>query len=125
MILSSLFFSFQKHQTTFKLPEVDLDDIVIEVIPPTKQPPKKPPQPPRPSVLVPDDELTEMQEDEPEDIFKIDPTLEVGPPPEEDIVYEFYGVQEKPKMKYFEIPKYPELARKAGIEGKITVNVII
>jgi len=126
LFLCILFFSFQKYENRFELPLVNIDDVVFEVIPPTTQPPERPPQPIKPNVFVPDDNATELEEDIPVDIFEFDPTEEIGPPPVDEIqTYTYFSVQKKPKLKYFETPLYPELARKTGIEGRVTIEVVI
>jgi len=125
LILSSLFFAFQKHQTTFELPLVVIEDPEIIVIPPTAHPEKPKPKPSRPVPAPEDEEDIGLQKDVVFDQLFEHQTDLIPPEPEEDIVYEFFGVQEKPRLKYFEVPKYPELARKAGIEGKVTIKAII
>lgn len=47
-------------------------------------------------------------------------------PIETDIpVVPFWAVEVKPQPKYIPKPAYPELARQAGIEGKVTVDALI
>jgi len=47
------------------------------------------------------------------------------PPPEEDEVFEFFAVSEKPVLLKKATPKYPDLARRAQIEGTVVVTVTI
>jgi len=127
LILCSLFFAFQKNTSTFELPDVKIDDWAIEVIPPTIQPPPKPPQPTKPTVFIPVDDAPELEADELIELTRFDPTAEVGPPPETDldIEHEFWAVSKKPDINYKAIPHYPEIARKAGIQGTVYVLVVI
>lgn len=124
------------------LPEFDLAprdikakaiEIQVEDIPPTEQIKKAPP-PPRPSIPIPTE-----SEDVPEDVTIETTELdlsEIPPPPAppgEDLDYENYAF-----IPYDEPPtpiggyaairknlKYPEIARKAGIEALVIVGVLI
>ena len=127
LILCSLFFAFQKNTSTFELPYVEIDDRTIEVIPPTKHPPQKPPEPVRPTVFIPVDDAPELEGDELVNIIDFDPTTEIGPPPDEEIehVFHIWELSKEPKLKYKAIPVYPEIARKANIEGRVTIEVVI
>ena len=125
-VLTLTFYSFQKYEGEFTLP--DAEKLVIESIeiPPTQQV-QKPPPPSRPSIPVEsededllDDVTIEETEIDLSDVMDAPP-----PPPEEDEVFEFFAVSEKPVLKHKETPKYPDLARRAGIEGRVTVMVTI
>ena len=113
------------------------DQIVIEMedLPETRQI-ERPPPPPRPAVPietesadVPDDvtiETTDLDFDE------IPVDLPPPPPPgatsgavEEEEIVEFFSVEQKPKLKKKVSPKYPEVARKAGLEGKVFVKFAV
>ncbi len=51
---------------------------------------------------------------------------ELPPPPSSnDTVYQFFMVQKKPALVHRVTPVYPELARKAGLEGKVIVEMIV
>jgi len=126
LVLTLLFYSFQKYEGEITLPEQP--KLVIESIeiPPTQQF-QKPPPPSRPSIPVEsededllDDVTIEETEIDLGDVFEAPP-----PPPEEDEVFEFFAVSDKPVLKHKETPKYPDLARRAGIEGRVTVMVTI
>ena len=126
VFLTIMFFSFQKYEGTVVLPEQP--KLVIESIeiPPTQQF-QKPPPPSRPSIPVEsededllDDVTIEETEIDLGEVFEAPP-----PPPEEDEVFEFFAVSEKPVLTHKETPDYPDLARRAGIEGRVTVMVTI
>jgi protein TonB len=121
------FYSFQNFESGVTLP--DNPDITIETIEiPQTQQLQKPPPPSRPSIPVESDdedveddatiEETEVTLDEVND-------LPPPPPPEDDEVYEFFAVSEKPVITHKQTPKYPELAKKAGIQGTVVINVTV
>jgi len=126
LLVSILFYSFQKYEGTFTLPSPP--KLVIESIdiPPTQQF-QKPPPPSRPSIPVEsededllDDVTIEETEIDLSDAFEAPP-----PPPEDDEVFEFFAVSDKPEILHKETPSYPDLARRAGIEGTVSVMVTI
>lgn len=126
LILCSLFFAFQKHESSFELPMVKIDKPIIS-IPITKQLEKLKPKPSRP---IPAPENEEEKGLEPDEILEslFNPPKEIAPPPDdEDIgtVLNIWELSKKPELKFKAIPKYPELPRKAGIEGRVIVEVII
>ncbi len=125
-LLTILFYSFQKYDSTFQLEEQPELTIQTIEIPPTQQI-QKPPPPSRPSIPVEsedEDLLDDVTIEETEiDLAQIDDAP--PPPPEEDEVFEFFAVSEKPKLLHKETPKYPDLARRAGIEGRVTIMVTI
>ncbi len=127
LITIVLFFSFKTFDTTLTLPESP--DITIETIEiPQTQQLQKPPPPSRPSIPVEsedDDLLDDVTIEETEVKFEPMNELPPPPPPEEDEVFEFFAVSEKPSIIHKEKPVYPDLARKAGIEGTVVVTVTI
>jgi protein TonB len=103
---------------------------VIETvdIPETRQI-KRPPPPPRPSVPiatesddVPDDVTIESS-----DLDFDQATVDLPPPPppgqgqeqQQEEILEFYMVEQKPDLIKGAAPVYPEIARKAGLTGKV------
>jgi protein TonB len=108
-------------------------DIKIEVeeIPVTEQI-KKPPTPPKPAIPIPTE-----SEDIPEDLTIDDTVLDLSdippppPPPEEDtegMIFVAYDEPPSPLGGFTAIQKnlrYPEIARKAGIEGRVIVQVLV
>ncbi|MEO0273041.1 MAG: energy transducer TonB [candidate division WOR-3 bacterium] len=87
------------------------------------------PPPPKPQVSIQVTESGSASEESEE--VDIAPTtvfseLEAPPPPSTDTtVYEYHVVEVKPQVKKAVKPKYPELARKAGIEGKVFVLAVV
>jgi protein TonB len=126
LIMIITFYAFKKFELGIQLPESP--DIKIEIleIPPTQQI-QRPPPPARPMIPIEtedDDLLDDVTIEETDIVF--DATDEAPPPPpEEDEVYEFFAVSEKPVIIKKAVPKYPDLARKAQIEGKVVVTVTI
>lgn len=138
MIASLLLMFFFFHG----LPDFDLTpkdikakdiEILVEDIPPTEQI-KRPPPPARPSIPIPTE-----SEDIPEDLTIETTELDLSeippppPPPEDDDPYGSYAF-----IPYDEPPspvggygaiqrnlKYPEIARKAGIEAMVVVGVLV
>lgn len=110
-------------------------DIVIDVqeIPQTEQQ-KRPPAPQRPTVPIESED-----EDIPEDVtieatdINLDELPPPPPPPEEEIdesatIFVAYDEPPAPIGGFTAIQKklqYPEIARKAGVEGRVYVNVLI
>ncbi len=127
LILILVFYAFKKFETGMTLPEQP--DIIIETIEiPKTQQVQKPPPPSRPSIPVEsedEDLLDDVTIAETEVNFERFDELPPPPPPEEDEVYEFFAVSEKPVLVHKETPQFPDLARKAGIEGIVVITVTI
>lgn len=115
-----------------------VEEVVLktEEIPVTKQV-KRPPPPARPSIPVEDPDVDLEDDLEFEDIDDIDFLSEAPPPPpqkvEEEVV-DFFAVEIVPNMKgstkalYDYLVKhnlYPEMARKAQIEGDVIVQFTV
>lgn len=128
LILSILFYSFRSFKPAHSHLKTVYEDAIITVdIPLTKQLLREPP----PAIPIfpvasedPDisDEVTINYDD-----INI-AILSATPPPhfeEEDEIIEFIAVQEKPEIIKKVSPHYPELARKAGIEGLVVVKIVI
>ncbi|KAA3610385.1 MAG: energy transducer TonB [Calditrichaeota bacterium] len=126
-LVTLLFYSF-KENNSGPPPIPDIPDFTIEVvkIPPTIQH-KRPPRPPQPTIPIASDD-----EDLPEDVQleklfdpEIDFDIEPPEPEEDEEPFTLWMVSEKPVLLYKEVPYYPELAQKVGIEGRVTVMVVI
>ncbi|MGK7369734.1 MAG: energy transducer TonB [Candidatus Halalkalibacterium sp. M3_1C_030] len=107
--------------------------VEMEEIQRTKQQ-EKPPPPPRPQVPVevPNDEIVEDQEINLDAEINLDEPLDMPPPPEEDEEEEdfFVVVENMPELiggmkKLQGCVNYPEMARKAGIEGQVVVQFVV
>jgi len=127
-ILIIVFYSFKKFEAKYELEKkVDVKIETIE-IPQTEQI-HRPPPPARPSIPVAsedEDIPDELTIDETEIDFSQPLNQAPPPPPEEDEpIVEFYALSEKPEVIKRVEPKYPDLARKAGIEGMVVVKVLI
>lgn len=106
--------------------------IQMEDIPETRQI-KRPPPPPRPAVPI-ETESEDVPDDvtiETTDLDFDDVALDLPPPPppdqetEEEEILEFWKVEEKPKLIKEVPPIYPEIARKAGLAGKVFVKFLV
>lgn len=107
--------------------------VEMEEIQRTKQQ-EKPPPPPRPQVPVevPNDEIVEDQEINLDAEINLDEPLDMPPPPEEEEEEEdfFVVVENMPELiggmkKLQGCVEYPEMARKAGIEGQVFVQFVV
>ena len=95
---------------------------------------EKPPPPPRPQVPVevPNDEIVEDQDINLDAEINLDEPLDMPPPPEEEEEEEdfFVVVENMPELiggmrKLQGCVNYPEMARKAGIEGRVIVQFVV
>jgi protein TonB len=110
--------------------------IQIEDIPETRQE-RRPPPPPRPVVPI-----ASQSDDIPDDATIMETDLDFGlddlppPPPladlagvdleeEEEEIVEIWRVEKQPEPIKNPAPEYPEIARKAGITGTVTVQVLV
>ncbi len=110
------------------------EEVVMEEVIQTKQV-ETPPPPPRPPVPVevPNDEILEDDVVDLDLEFDLDGPMDLPPPPppQEDEEEDFFVVVENmPELQggLAELQrkvKYPEMARRAGIEGRVTVQFIV
>lgn len=132
--LAALIIWFQLLRTmSVEATEAAAPEVKIEVadIPPTEQV-KRPPPPAKPSVPIPTE-----NEDVPDDLTIESTELDLTdippppPPPEDDgdvNIFVPYDEPPSPVGGFAAIQralKYPEIARKAGIEGKVIVQVLV
>ena len=100
----------------------------VEEMPELENIEEPPPPPPKPQVQV---EVAEAgDEEEVQEDVEIETNIdfnefEAPPPPKVEEVYEFYNVEQPPQLSKYADPQYPEMARRAGIEGRVTVQVIV
>lgn len=110
------------------------EEVVMEEVIQTKQV-ETPPPPPRPPVPVevPNDEIIEDDVVDLDLEFDLDGPMDLPPPPppqEEEEEDFFVVVENMPELQggLAELQrkvKYPEMARRAGIEGRVTVQFIV
>lgn len=110
-----------KPKTAFEVLQENVDLTLDEV--------EEPPPPPKPKVEV-QEATTEEEAEVEEEKIDIAPTtsfneLEAPPPPVTEETYEFWAVEKKPEVVKRVQPRYPELARRAGIEGQVFVRVLV
>ena len=128
LIIILFLYSFKKFEAGYVLEKtVDVKIETVE-IPQTEQF-NRPPPPARPSIPIAsedEDIPDELTIDETEIDFT-QPINEAPPPPpkEEEPIVEFYALSDKPEVITRIEPEYPDLARKAGIEGMVVVKVLI
>jgi protein TonB len=101
---------------------------LVEAEPQELQDVEEPPPPPKPKLPVEaeSDEVVE-EEIEEEDIMTTTDfdELEAPPPPKTEEVFEFFAVEVKPQVLKTVDPVYPEMAKKAGIEGRVVVKGLV
>jgi protein TonB len=124
-VVTVLFYSFKDFKSSYKLEKLDISIENVD-IPQTEQF-QRPPPPARPSIPIESED-----EDIPDDLtieeteVDFSETVDNLPPPEEEEpIVPFFALSEKPEVVRQAKPDYPELARKAGIEGRVTVKVLI
>ena len=108
-------------RTEFEVLQENVDLTVEDV--------EEPPPPPKPKVEVEEASPEEEAEVEEEEV-DIAPTtefneLEAPPPPVTEETFEFWAVEKKPEVVKRVQRRYPELARRAGIEGQVFVRVLV
>ena len=131
ILILLLFFGFRQFNIDSEKFEVEVKEFQVEEVPPTEQI-KRPPPPPRPSVPVASED-----EDVPEDLTideteidfdDIPPPPEAPPEDESSSVFVAFDEAPQPIGGFAAIQrklKYPDIARKAGIEGRVIVNVLV
>jgi len=126
-LLIIIFYAFKDFKAEYKLSKnVDIKIQTID-IPKTEQF-HRPPPPKRPAIPIEseDEDIPEDLTIEETEINFSQPIEELPPPPEEkEPIVPFYALSEKPVVIKRVEPVYPELARKAGIEGRVIVKVLI
>jgi protein TonB len=100
---------------------IEVIDVVHEIeIPP---PPKEIPRPQVPVAAEPDEEVEEEETIE-ETVLDIDDLPPAPPPPPSEVkIYSFY--EEPPVPVYNPPPEYPDLARRAEIEGTVMLRCVL
>lgn len=124
LVLAVMFPSFEM-ETPARVRRTEV--IIVEPIPEIRHPRR--PEPERPAMPIEADD-DEVPEDVTIELTELDldrVPVELSPParhetaPVEEEVLEYFSVEQKPSLARFTIPVYPELARKAGLEGVVFV----
>ncbi len=133
LVLVAAFTVNFRPDTEFLIIVEEQEVAVLEEIEQTQQI-EKPPPPPRPPVPVevPNDEILEEEFIDLDSEIDFDEPLDLPPPPvKEDVEPEIFVVVENmPEMiggmqNLYKVLKYPEIARLAGIEGKVVIQLLI
>ncbi|MBN2411830.1 energy transducer TonB [candidate division KSB1 bacterium] len=132
-LLIVIFQGWKKFEQEAKKQEKVNIKIEVEEIPQTEQT-KRPPAPSRPAIPI-ESENEDIDEDETIESTEInlDELPPPPPPPEEDIdesatIFVAYDEAPQPIGGFAAIQRnlvYPEIARKAGVEGRVVVNCLI
>ncbi len=132
IFLAATKINFRGQQNNLDLSE-EQEVVNMEEIVQTKHV-EKPPPPPRPPVPVevPNDEIVEDQVLNINSELNLDDKLEMPPPPKQQEEEEdfFVVVEQMPQLKgglasVQQCVNYPEMARRAGIEGRVIVQFIV
>ncbi len=123
LILFSCLSFVEVRVKAMKAPEYQVT-IQLENIPITRQKIER--EKPKPKIATP----IAVEEEEVEDTVTIAETeLEiedyVPPPPPEEEILDFFAVEKPPEVISQVKPVYPELARKAGQEGAVMIEVVV
>lgn len=123
-----------KSKSEMIIQTVEQETVKMEEIEQTRQD-VKPPPPPRPPVPVevPNDEIIEEEILDLDAELDLDAPIDLPPPPppaEEEEPDIFVVVEKTPEIKggmkeLYKYLKYPEIARKAGIEGRVILEFIV
>jgi len=135
LIVIVFFLASKKFDKKVQLRKAEEVVLQTEEIPITQQV-KRPPPPARPTIPVEDPEVDAEDDLAFEDIDEIDWSIEAPPRPENaaEEVVEFFLVEEPPQIKggvqalYDYLAKnnlYPEMARKAQIEGDAIIGFVV
>ena len=128
-LVTMVFLTYQSFDVQAYQGSGETDIFEMEDIPETQQL-KKPPPPQRPQIPI----ATES-EDIPDDVTIMDTELDLDAPPpppppppgarQSDESPIFMAYEEAPVLTKLVKPKYPDIARKAGVEGKVFMTIVV
>jgi protein TonB len=127
VLITVLFYAFKDFQPAHSLDKKIDIKIDVQDIQQTQQF-EKPPAPSKPAIPIEseDEDIPDDLTIEETEIDFSESIEDLGPPPmEEEPIVPFFALSDKPTVIKQSRPDYPELARKAGIEGRVTVKVLI
>ncbi|MBN1779530.1 energy transducer TonB [bacterium] len=133
MVVTLSLQAFKRFEMTSQIAKASMSKLDVQEIPQTQQQ-KQTAAPARPSVPIAseDEDLLGDEDIDLDDLFDFDADLEPPPPPDEgdDDMFVFVPYDEPPEPVggFLAIQKkliYPEIARKAGVEGRVTVQAQI
>ena len=119
-------------EKTREIQQRQIEQVEVVEIPPTRQEQQRV-APSRPQVPVEAEDDAEIEDITIEDTELMD-EAEIAVPErleeevistEEEAPMEFWMVEEQPQITQQAVPEYPEIARQAGIEGVVTVMIVI
>jgi len=107
-----------------------VDFIKVYMPPPPKPPPPPPPKPkPKPEKPVVEAPKAPVAPSPEEELQEEPPIVESAPeleqPPSPPAVFEATDLDEPPRAVFKVEPRYPELARRAGKEGRVILRILI
>ncbi len=126
-ILALIFYLYPSFNVGMELHAFDVPPDKILVPPPTRHPEKRiKPVRPKIPVAAEDEEMLEEVDIDFREMQKDWLITSLGPPTDDSTeVYDFIAVSDKPELLKKVAPAYPELARKAQVEGVVVVKILI
>ena len=128
ILLIILLYSFKSLKTNVKVEKIIDTTFDVVDIPPTTQNSPPPPAPVRPGQFAIAEDPDFPEEIPISDLGRLfEAPTDVLPMPdgEEEPIVDFVELSEKPREIYRAVPVYPEMAKKANIQGMVVVQVLI